>query len=661
MYPSALAEVIDAEEKATIESNFSAKELAILNRFKTSKETEDEWEKDYIRKPPTILEFIEDEYWLGRVLKPSEGQGLFPAWRGLLSTDFDLDSKIHNLVITGSLGTGKTYTAVIILLYKVVLATLLKNPQTFFGLGPGSAIVYNILSVTKAVVQQTALHAALNFMAYSQYFLVECGYQPDMKYTNFKVPLRNNIFLTAGSKGWHVIGQNVCGVLLDEGNWRNEAEPDTRAYELYNEVRLRISNRFMKLSGFLPAISILASSAKDESSFTETVIKEIENANDPTHQLVYRHSVYNIKRHELKLSDRWFRVAYGMKNVDPIILRGWYTEDGVKISSEEPHEDPPQGASVELVPENYYPEFKRRPRTALQSVCGISTGGSHRLFSSMLDFEKCIELGTADGVVNPCKADFLPISMEDDKNIWDYLLHKTFLTRVQSVIQPRRHPQMLRYAHIDLATTSMAGVSVCHLVGSKRVDGLMKSGQLYSEYRLIVEYDFILAIVAGKTKNISIEKIQNFFFWLADYGYRFGKITADQWQSAMPLQMLEARGYPTGLLPIDRDKSVYHAWRTGFEELRIRLFHHSMLTRDAENLLELDKKIDHPKDGMKDVSDSASGAYFNAITSEEKATMMLDNHPSVYLSPDRQKEYQAENPITIALPLGMTRVKSFQA
>jgi hypothetical protein len=209
----------------------------------------------------------------------------------------------------------------------------------------------------------------------------------------------------------------------------------------------------------------------------------------------------------------------------------------------------------------------------------------------------------------------------------------------------------LRYAHIDLATQTLAGVAVCHLAGNQLVEGLVRNGEPFSEYRLIVEYDFILTICAGETKPISIEKIQRFFFWLRDMcGYQFGLITADQYQSTLPLQMLESKNFKVDRLSIDRDKTVYNAWRSGFEEHRIRLHRNEQMIREAEQLLEVDKKYDHPPDGSKDTTDAASGCYYNAINSDEKLTISSYNSPGIYGGTPSPEETQEKPPIDIALP-----------
>jgi hypothetical protein len=83
--------------------------------------------------------------------------------------------------------------------------------------------------------------------------------------------------------------------------------------------------------------------------------------------------------------------------------------------------------------------------------------------------------------------------------------------------------------------------------------------------------------------------------------------------SSLALQLLESKGFKTKPFSVDRTKEPYYAWRDGFQEGLIRLFRHTVLMSEAENLLDLDKKIDHPTHGGKDVTDAAVGAYYSAM------------------------------------------------
>jgi hypothetical protein len=85
------------------------------------------------------------------------------------------------------------------------------------------------------------------------------------------------------------------------------------------------------------------------------------------------------------------------------------------------------------------------------------------------------------------------------------------------------------------------------------------------------------------------------------------------------------------------------------------------MIREAENLLEMDKKFDHPPDGSKDTTDAAAGAYFNAVNSDEKLSLVSHNAPSVYTGQEMQQVESEAPPITIPLPpKGYTRSKVFR-
>lgn len=633
------------EELVTKLRNGEFGDIDILDNF---------WKVDYTRRPPSMEEFITDDYWLGSRTRPSsENEGIFPGWKEILLRDFDLNSQVHNTVVTGSLGIGKSWVCCVIILYRIVVSRLLRNPSHFFGMSRGTEIYFSILSITRAAVRETVFGDAMEFMAQSPFFREECGFKPDKKYTDNLIDLGNNITVNAGSKGWHVIGKNMMGILLDEGNFRLEKNPNLKAYSLYNNVRARIQNRFQKFKGFLPAISLLASSAADESSFTEKVKKEILDSNQPRRQTVYQFAVYAIKKHTLRLSHRYFKVSYGLKSEEPRVLTGWYLFDGTAIESEIQHELPSSGARTELVPEDYHDGFKRSTKQYLMDISGISVGGSHKLFQSTVDLERCIDLSVADGMINPCRLKTVTLATDDKSELYQYLDQKAFLTRRFSRVLPLRHPEALRFAHVDLATQTMAGVAIGHLIGRQRVE-TYRSGEVFEEYRLVFEYDFILTITAGEAAPISLGKIQNFFFWLRDYaGFKFGLITADQWQSELPLQTLQSGGFNVSRLSMDRTKTPYYEWRSAIQELRIRFFRQDQLVFEAGELLDLPDKIDHPPEeegGSKDTSDAVAGAYYNAIsyTSKIGSNTVMDSVPAIM--PDSDVDDLEKPPISIVFP-----------
>ena len=654
----ALANILAGEEFADVIGMLSKKERALLDslagEIRAGKNDQGAlrklWLYDYIREPPSIETFLNDPYWLGEVALPTEDNiGLWPTWREILINDWDLDSRIHNCVITGALGIGKTWLSVIIILYRLTVCSLLRNPTNFVGLSKGSRIIYVLMSVTQAQVQDTSFGDAMSAMSRSPYFKEVLGFKPDSKYSGNVIDLGPTLQLNAGSKSQHILGRNTLGIAVDEGNYRLEANPDVTAYKLYNEVRSRIKNRFQRLSGFMPAVSIIASSAKDESSFTESVIAEIAKADSRKTEMVYNKAVYKMKdadtwlalgadfkhtnQHAIKFEDRWFRVFHGLKTMPPGILSGWFDRDGVPIG-DGPWPEQPQGSKVELVPANYRPEYERDPNRALQNFSGVSSGGSHRLFASMVDFEWCIDAASKLQVNNPCTTNIINLSEEDTLEVWDFLRHKEFLARVDGIIKPRRHPGAKRYVHMDLATRTKAGISICHAAGYRDVAGVIRrDGRVFDETRLIVEYDFVLTITSGRVKPVSFEKIQKFILWLRDMcGFSFGMVTADTFQSFMQLQMLETKGFKTGSLSVDKNKAPYYALRQGIEDHRTIFFRQDESYTEAEKLIDGPKMVDHPDEGSKDTMDGMAGCYWNCVSDLSALDYVASANPALFPS-----------------------------
>jgi hypothetical protein len=177
------------------------------------------WRVDYRRKPPMMEEFLTDAYYLGGILHPDRSGGLWPVWFRTLCEEFDRDSFLHNVVLTGALGIGKTTVMVIILLYRICLLLLLNRPAEMFEQGAGAALYFVVVSVTREAAQQTGFHQAVGLMRASRFFRQTCalplGHTGGGGEIELAGPENNDthtaVYLTAGSKAHHLIGRNIVG------------------------------------------------------------------------------------------------------------------------------------------------------------------------------------------------------------------------------------------------------------------------------------------------------------------------------------------------------------------------------------------------------------------------------------------------------------------
>ena len=88
--------------------------------------------KDYDEIPVDVETFLKDKKYLGRGLIDDEGRfTVFPYWVNLLKEIFPdplLPSKYNTLALTGSIGIGKSFVAVLCMLYELYRMLCLKDP-----------------------------------------------------------------------------------------------------------------------------------------------------------------------------------------------------------------------------------------------------------------------------------------------------------------------------------------------------------------------------------------------------------------------------------------------------------------------------------------------------------------------------------------------------
>jgi hypothetical protein len=370
-------------------SILSPDELALLEATLAQDESQglrdNLWRVDYRHRPPSMEEFITDTHYLGAILHPQLATGIWPAWFKTLCDEFDRDSILNNVILTGALGTGKTTVMVVALLYRICHVLLLKRPAEMFGQGAGASLYFVIISITREAALQTAFSQAASLMASSPFFrattrIMSAGVQSggdielgETESNETHTPLH----LISGSKAQHLIGRNIIGIGFDEGNYRLERDQDDAALELYAAMRNRLLSRLKTREGYLPGITIIASSARDESSVTEQVRLEIEAAAKPREHRVFQQAIYEVKPLPDQMVRTYFKVAYGLTHQEPALLGGTYDKDGKRL--DEPTDADPvapfPGAKITLVPTMYREAFQRNCRLALQDICGISCGG----------------------------------------------------------------------------------------------------------------------------------------------------------------------------------------------------------------------------------------------------------------------------------------------
>lgn len=162
----------------------------------------------------------------------------------------------------------------------------------------------------------------------------------------------------------------------------------------------------------------------------------------------------------------------------------------------------------------------------------------------------------------------------------------------------------LRYIHIDLGLKKDAcGFAMGKQDGYDIID---------NEKRPKVFIDMIMQIKAKPDSEIDFSDIRQIIYTLQDRGFNIAKVTYDGWQSIDSIQILKVRGINAETLSIDRDLKAYDTMKEMIHTKRFNCFNFAPLTKEYKRLeLVKGKKVDHPNNGSKDVSDAVAGVCFN--------------------------------------------------
>ena len=558
--------------------------LSMLQQYKSSGASpllKECWDLDYDRRPPTLTEFIEDPYYLGATC----GESLFPIWKEKLAEDLSPMSKKITLVFTGPIGIGKTYTGLAALLYKMTLLLLMKNPQRFYGLDRGSGIVFGIYAPTLAQASLAGWGTCLGFLKNSPFFQ-SMGVDPTQEYKKGEIQFPNNIKLLAGSKTIHTLGGNLFGHLMDETDFRIEADGDGAAHQIHTSLMRRMESRFMQKGGVIPGISILCSSANSQSGFLS---KFIDNNKETETVAIHDHPIWEVKAHTGIYSGHTFKVDAGSATHNPSIMTKPHADEATVSQA---LADMHPSARIIDVPIEYYEQFESDIIGSIKDIAGCRVASTFRFFSN----PELILRNYDESIYNPVQVDAVPMTISNERHIHEYVDADKLFVIKRGIAQPRIHPECVRFAHLDLSKTGdSTGLVVGHLWrggSSVVIDDknsnlpvTLNSGHFYT--------DIVMEIKGAKGDPIDYSKIRAFLLWLRKSGMHLNTVSMDDYQSTDMIQILNKHGVNSKYLSCDTKRQPYEYLKNAFKEDRITLPNHELLRDELLYLIDKGKKIDH--------------------------------------------------------------------
>lgn len=582
--------------------------LSILKEYSEeghSKQLEDLLTSDYEEIPVDIETFLFDPQYLGKGLIDAEGhKTVFPYWIKILKQIFptNITTAYNTLILTGAIGIGKSFMAVLCILYLMYRMICLKDPYTHFGLQPIDKITFSMINITLDAAKGVAWDKIQQLLQSSPWFMAH-GTLSGRDNLEWKPP--KGIELIYGSRNNHVIGRAVFANFTDEVNFGVGSDIEklkAKQKTLISQVDARMQSRFMK-GTYLPTLQIIASSKRSEQSFLESYI-DMKRRNESKTTLIVDEPQWIIRND--KDSPEHFYVAIGNKFLASEVL----PKDATEETAEEFRR---KGYNILSVPIGYYDNFIEDVDIALTDIAGISTINSMKYISGVRWNEIKI---------NSYKNPFVRDIIEVGNALNDKAQYSDFFD--MSRVDPNYRYKPL-YIHLDMSKSGdKTGIAGTWVVGKHPTkEGSSASKELF--YRLA----FSVSIKAPKGYEISFDKTRTFIRWLREQGFNIKGITSDTYQSAQIQQQLKADGFNTSILSVDRLDSEskiclpYQYFKSTIYERRLEVYDKcDLLTEEVISLeKESDGHINHPNNGTvgsKDVADAVCGSIYSASQNAEQ-------------------------------------------
>lgn len=536
--------------------------------------------------------WVDSPYYLGETC-----YGLYPKFKQHLRSIFDEDRDesdyIDEVIMSCSIGTGKTTLANVIFLRKLYELSCYTDIRPLYNLMASKKLLMVYFSITREVAENTGYaqlrDMILNIPYFNEYFSPNTKKSYDIEFPDY------NMAITSGSRALQALGGDVIASTIDEGDFYGESgKQDTtgqqalsKAQQLYSAIRKRARSRFM-VRGRNYSLNMIISSPTYASSFITNLIRD--NRNNP-HAYIIEETLWTVKP-KGTYSDQMFLVFKGTPTLDPVIVedvdffntllaseylpqKQFKTKDVLLALADLPEHI--QNMFIQ-VPIDFKSDFEVDLITALQDIASVPTSPLGRLFTSSKHYGIAVK-----DMVSPFTQEEITISTSRTDN-------RTIQTYFKPDYKPE-HPELPRFIHFDQSITGdEAGVacSYAEYLGKDENGAIMRK----------VTTEWMMRIVPPKKpEQIDLKKMRSILYYMRNTLHlRIALVTFDSYASEEAIQVLRQDGFNVELKSVDRDDTAY----TDIVQLYYQeLYKHPDHKRYREELFGLvhfrDKhKVDHP-------------------------------------------------------------------
>jgi len=533
--------------------------------------TEDDvWEEE----PVSFREFVESPDFLDLKFDPETGRGCRP--KIMEYGEAIVADNVREAILLLGKGSGKGFISSIIHAYGIYECLCLRDPQKYYGLAPGSALYF----------VNTARNEKQAKKVFFKEFTAKIKGCPwfDGKYDEPGVDtisfIKNVEALSANSQayGWlgyntiRWIGDELAFFLVDDKNEMSESRAEECWEAAYGSCQTRFPEHYKMVGITTP---------RDEGDFVMTKVEELKE--------------------RMKEDKDTFFAQAATWDIHPKL-----TKDDFKHA------------------------FKRNYRRAMRDFGAVPTGVIDSFWGESEFF--------VDNVCDVCKKCIIYKERKESTDI--YACYSNMNCKANPYVGNGKFREwffplidMEYHIHFDLSISGdRVGFTLGHSSGTKQVQIDKYELEVMKEKKKIkvrddcyyIERPIIIIDAVGfisphsgqdplliRNGEIYYDGILNHIIYqLKDRGFNIVGVTFDRFQSHHIKQTLEEKDYEVDLVSCDRTDEVPVQAKLAVIENRVLYPYSKLLCKEAVNLQYVGKKVDHPKNGSKDVWDSFASVIY---------------------------------------------------
>lgn len=560
-----------------------------LSQQPSDKIDEYAWQKlkpYYREKPVNILQFLYDKEYMGNVYLKKDGKSaLYPYWVNLLTKIFPIWCYMpyQLLLMSCSIGVGKSTLLAAMQQYMAHLMGCLKNPAEYYGLMSTDTIVMAMFSTTKDLLFSVSWPKFADGLVLSPWFQRRLGISDQIK-KSVSMDLFDNFSIQVGTRVQHAISRDILIAMIDEGN---QEITNNQVVKNFNELMKRRESRFQK--GFMvPGLVCVASSPQGPDDFISTCIEEYKN--DPSVLILDNVAQWEVKRGVKHYCGRTFKLFLGdNKTQDAFII-----PKGADTSAMDQ-------TLIREIPIEHYKEF-------------ASPQGLHSAIRDILGLRS-----TAVSAWLPSRQAINEVMTEENLFLDDEI-HLSVFDSFTMIVESTNIALLDKIIEVGLPVNIGLDYGRTHdgfglaIANSTRVFDGLNYGRKYTVYGIVDFY-------AKDKRGVPSKAIQDYISWLADRGLKIRCISYDR-PGVETAQNLIIKGFTTDYLSVDTSYDPYTILRAVIMSQQIRMPYHSKLLTELANLQDTGKKVDHPDimfhegkkcEGSKDLADALASAVYKSF------------------------------------------------